>query len=319
MGKARSTDLHLVVACADRKSVTAGAPLRLGSVRAPSLDERCKLWWQQLAKASASCAARDLYVGDHWAIARALPDVARNSGFRPRLWVASAGYGLVPAEAMLASYSATFADRSPDSVALWPHAAPGAWWRALARHRLPGSTAPRRLAELVAESRRQSVFLVVVSAPYLVALQEDLVKAAASCTTTQQLMIVTSHPGPSAPSLRDRWVPASARLRLVLGGALPSLHVRVARYLLEGLSPTNFEPQFARQRIDRLLARTPRLPQLERVRLSDTKLRSWIRKELANDAAASHTQLLRRLRTGGTACEQSRFRDLFTIEARRGK
>src|SRR5262245_42286208 len=111
-----STHLHVVVACTDRKRRLAGAPLRLGDVRGPTLKERCHAWWGALSRAPASLPARDLYAGDHWAIARSLPSIAQSRGFIPSLWVASAGYGLVPADLLLAPYSATFAPDSPDSI-----------------------------------------------------------------------------------------------------------------------------------------------------------------------------------------------------------
>lgn len=275
-----------------------------------------------MAKAVPSFPALELYEGDHWAVARELPEIARAAGFRPSLWVASAGYGLVPTDVKLASYSATFAAASPDTVILPnsdPRAAPAAWWRALSRRRLRGSDAPRQLAELTANSNRRTAFLVVVSTPYLRALGEDLVTAAGTCGDSGRMIVVTSHPGPAAPSLRDAWVPAAAPLRLALGGSLTSLHARVARHLLAGLSPTTFGPRVARETVKRLLARTPDLPQFDRARLDDGKVCDWIRAELKRDQSVSHTQLLRRFRDAGNACEQARFRGLFTIEKESGR
>jgi hypothetical protein len=320
VGKPGSTELHVVVACAERKRTSAGEPLRLGSVVAPSLEERCDLWWRQLSRARPSCTALDLYAGDHWAVARQLPDVARAAGFRPHLWVASAGYGLVPADARLASYSATFASESPDTVVAADgdrREATAAWWRALGRRRLRGSSTPRQLAELAGNSRRGSRLLVVLPQQYLQALEDDLVTAVANCGDPAGIVVISSNPGPATPVLQDAWVPAAAPLRLPLGGALTSLHVRVARYLLERLSPTTLEPGAARRSLDKLLERTPGLPRLERTRLGDNGVRAWVRAELRRDASASHTKLLRRLRDTGRACEQSRFRELFLLEARR--
>src|SRR5262245_42960354 len=80
---------------------------------------RAERWWRRLSTHSTETVpAVDLYGGDHWSVARSLPEVAAASGFDAYLWVASAGYGLVPADARLRPYSATFAAGHSDSVCL---------------------------------------------------------------------------------------------------------------------------------------------------------------------------------------------------------
>src|SRR4051794_14410967 len=93
------------------------AELRLRQVAGGSASVRADRWWRRLTgHGSETVPAVDLYGGDHWSIAKTLPDVARANGFEARLWVSSAGYGLVPADAKIRAYSATFATGQPDSV-----------------------------------------------------------------------------------------------------------------------------------------------------------------------------------------------------------
>ena len=70
-------------------------------------EERCRMWTTRLEDDTvAPIAAHDLYCGDHWAVAKGLAAGAQSR--RVELWVASAGYGLVPASAPLKPYAATF-------------------------------------------------------------------------------------------------------------------------------------------------------------------------------------------------------------------
>ena len=83
-------------------------------------------------------AARELYVGNHWAIVRDLPEVARRTGWRRvKLWVASGGYGLLDVKKKAVAYAATFTIGHRDSVvdavsAEPPEQQARRWWRELA-------------------------------------------------------------------------------------------------------------------------------------------------------------------------------------------
>ncbi len=316
--KKGAAELHIVVACADRKSASAGDPVRLRTVRGRSLEERCTAWWRLLMRTPARMAARDLYVGDHWSVAKGLPALAEAKGFAPRLWVASAGYGLVPEEATLAPYSATFSRDSKDSVPTSgadPQVVAQEWWALLAAHSLRGHTGPRTLVGIAEGAARGAAMMVVASPAYMAAMGRDLAEVASRARDIR-LVLLTTTPGPNDATLRDHWVPLTAPLRMSLGGALTSLHARVARRLLEKLSPEDLDVVTARRHIERLTARAPELPTFRRERSDDDDVRQFIRRELRHDVAAAHTRLLRAYRASGRACEQGRFRDLFMTERR---
>lgn len=314
-----STPLHVVVACTDRKRRGAGEPLRFGDVGGRTMKERCRRWWRRLSQAPASVPARDLYAGDHWSIARDLPELARARGFKPSLWIASAGYGLVREDTLLAAYSATFAADSPDSIvddASTRTASTTSWWREIASYPLGDQTPPRTLRALAEGSPRGTRMLVVASSAYLEALEQDLLEVLDLGADRARLVLVSSAPGPAAPLLRAHWVPTAAPLRMTLGGALTSLHVRAARHLLQKISPENFDAQHARVHIERLLDRSPDASAPRRERGEDEDVLAYIRKALHSNRAATHTGLLREYRASGRACEQGRFRELFKRETK---
>lgn len=131
-----------------------------------------------------------------------------------------------------------------------------------------------------------------------------------------ELVIVTSTPRAISKKLHDCVVPTQAALRMVLGGALPSLHVRVARRLLMELPPSNFSAQSARRCIQQIMAECPDAPVHQRERMDDDQVRAFIREAMHKKQNVSHTRLLREFRASGHACEQKRFRELFALETR---
>src|SRR5688500_3154165 len=80
----------------------------------PAVDS----WIDRLAKAPLTDQSRDLYQGEVWACALELEAVARR--YRDvesvRLWVISAGFGLISADQHVGSYGATFSSPAPDFV-----------------------------------------------------------------------------------------------------------------------------------------------------------------------------------------------------------
>jgi len=258
---------------------------------------------------SKAIPAAELYAGDHWSVVRRLPDVARSRGLRPTLWVISAGYGLVPASALLRSYSATFAPRHPDSV----EGDRREWWTELARLKLSDQSAPRSIVDLVCRDPSASV-IVVASAHYVEAIEDDLKYAASRLLKRERLTIITTPGRMSRGPLGSHVVAAHAQWQATLGGARTSIHARLAERILQAADDLNVNS--IRARLQQMMERSPAVPHDERQRMTDDDVRAFIRQALTHDLGAGHTKLLRALRDTGRACEQSRFRRIF-FEVRR--
>src|SRR5262249_50937168 len=115
--------------------------------------------------------ARDLYAGEHWRIIRSLPDLS-SSTENVRLWVCSAGYGLIPVDAQIRPYSATFSTRFLDSVADSPDEATD-WWDILGQWAGPCPSQPRSLCALT-QADEAALYMLVLSEPYLRACRRDI-------------------------------------------------------------------------------------------------------------------------------------------------
>jgi hypothetical protein len=228
--------------------------------------------------------------------------------------VASAGYGLVPANTLVCPYSATFQVGHPDSVADARTGTPVAeqlcaWWAELSRRRRSLHSEPHTIRDL-ADADRNATLLVIVSPRYFQAMRSDLQRAASSLS--DRLIIVSSQRVDQRDPLYRNVVLSEGRLTNVVGGALPSLHARVAARIIREATPRGLNASALRTRYAQLVAATPPLRSYDRTPLSDEQVIHFIKRQTHLDASpVSHTALLRRLRTAGHACEQKRFKQLF--------
>ncbi len=194
--------LHIVTTCTDRKTIKATSALRLRSIPKVPVIERIGLWQEAVRRFQGEkVAARDLYCGEQWAVASELPQSAVDAGFTPRLWVASAGHGLVSGDTPIPSYSATFTRKHPDSVMPLGES-PKEWWEALTSRK-----GARCIANLVQESKSAYV-LVICSLSYFKALEADLRSAIE--IGKDRVLIVSSA---AIPGFESAIVRTDARLR----------------------------------------------------------------------------------------------------------
>lgn len=309
------TTINIVVTCTKRKRFSVKRNMQLRTVGGKTITERSQSWLRQLRNPLGDLvSAADLYAGDHWSVTRSLEETATASGFKPEVWVCSAGYGLIPLNADVAPYAATFSPGFPDSITRsLPRAstdvAARIWWKLLTKWRGPKSGCPRSI-ESLARRHPKSPILIVASSSYLAAIQEDIEVAVGVLKDAGLLMIFSGGPG-KASQLVNHCLPCNAVLQRVVGGARTSLNVRLARRILERIPPDRLNYDTAKNELRRLIGRQPKLLGLKRQRTSDNAIRAFIVKELKKDREVAFGSLLRQFRDQGSACEYSRFRTLF--------
>jgi hypothetical protein len=301
--------VRVVVTCTRRKTRPISRSLHMRNVPGARLSTRFRHWTERLTNPAVQrVPALDLYAGEHWTIARRLCGEAEKPA-KIDLWVCSAGYGLIPVDAPIAPYSATFVPGDPDSV-------PGTaadWWETLADWEGPVGGA-RSFVELVS-SDPSARLILVLSAAYLRACHNDICKAAEKLSDPRLLSILSAGTKHDR-DLSDFLLPVDARLQPLLGGTLQALNIRATEDLLTtGLdSHDNMSAS-----LQRLLAEQPPPRRYNRRRATDAELRSFIRDHLRSNPLATHTRLLRELRDADYASEQGRFAALFDAETRRDR
>ena len=296
--------LHLVTACTDRKRGPISPDLKLRAFGHVRLDDRIREWIEALGASGYRIPARDLYAGEHWVEFIRLIDSLGDADRPVSSWVISAGYGLIPTDAELAPYGASFSAGATDAVrpsdSTWE---PVEWWAALARWDGPAPGLPRTITELIHRDP-EDVVLVAASPTYLRSIREDLDLVFQS---SGHVIVFCA----SAPS----WIPEAnrvdydSRLRAVTGGSQISLNVRVMRLALE--QSTSLDPDELRRTINEVMGSLPAPPKYERIASTDEDVRAFITARLKKDPQIRPTPLLREWRALNRACEQGRFRTLF--------
>lgn len=309
--------IHIVSSCSDGKRGAIAASRRLSSYSQENVDSRFAAWWAAMRDPSAAPstkAASELYTGDHWAVSRELPGLAGRAGWDARLWTLSAGYGLIPADAHILPYAATFQPGHADSVSglsgLEQIAANRRWWDLLAAQPGPDTHAPRSLAALV-QAEPDACVLLIASPAYLLAIETDLLDAVSRLAASGQLIIVSSSVPHLSSGLEHRRVASNARLRSIVQGSMVSLHARVARWLIQTAAEHHFELAAVKDKVATASRELPPPPKYERRPATDEEVRMFLRSRMRAEPKTSHTRLLRAWRSAGHACEQSRFRELF--------
>ncbi len=294
--------VHMIVTCSNRKTRAVPGHLRLANVPGATTAQRARNWISRLGKEERRrpVAARELYAGEHWSIARTLPDRGRAQE-KVHLWACSAGYGLIPATAPIHAYAATFTTGHADSVT----GDTARWWQALGEWSGPDPAQPRTIRAL-AEAEPGAVFMLMLSPPYVQACQADITAACEKVASVDQFLLISAgarRPGDLAAIL----VPSDARLQHCLGGTRQALNVRAGRSLLAAGIRGHAD---ASAYLSELLEAQPPLTRYDRKKLSDEEALSLIRDGLARSPGASPSRLLREFRDEGYACEQRRFGQL---------
>jgi hypothetical protein len=268
---------------------------------------RFAAWTRRLsADTSASYPAADLYAGEHWQVVSSLTDTL--TGRPTRVWIASAGYGLVAVDTPIRPYGATFSPAQLDSVGP-SRAVVQDWWTRLSQWPGPAVGQPRSIADLAGRCRDATI-VAILSASYQRACAADLLTASGRLQDSKALSVV-GPPG-VCHDLADLLVPVTARLQQAVGGSMQALNVRAASHLLRAAAAGgDLRRPVLRDAAAAVPAETPNGRATGR-RLTDDQVRAYIREHLqAQTAPASATRLLQQLRATGRSCEQARFGRLY--------
>ncbi len=300
--------VHVVLTCAQGKRQASHADLQARKLPDGGVRRRVGSWVRKIEHIEhgheGGIKAQDLYSGEHWGVAKRLIDRESSGGIK--VWILSAGYGLVRPKDRLRSYQATFGLDKEDAVVQRPEELSD-WWAGLAKSEPPGVGNHARQLSSIQMKREGDILLVAASRPYLRAVSADLVRFERK--RPGQLLVISAGMKGNEPT-PGQLLPVGGRLRTHLGGSMMSLNVRVAEALIEQQQgqPMTFES--CKRALARLNQKAEDLPSFDRVPLSDEEVLQFVRTELDRITDATWSAMLRTLRSQGRACEQKRFRRL---------
>ena len=318
-----TSSVNVIVTCTNRKRAPVPDALRIRSLGRGTLPARAIAWTKRLSRShSVKLLASELYAGEHWSVVRRLAALGERTGRTTRVWICSAGYGMIPMDAPIQPYGATFQSGDPDAVVGSAEDAKSdaaRWWSCLSKWRGPRPGSPRSLTEL-AQLDPASPMLIAVSPPYLQALSDDARRAREVLSDAGSLVIVSAARAPFH-EIAENIVSCDARLQVLVGGTKIGLNARLAEYILADERIDSISVAQVRTRFEGIMKETQKAQAIERTPMTDAEVRAFIRDALRENPKSKHSPLLRRLRDSGRACEQSRFASLFreVLEATDGE
>ena len=113
--------------------------------------------------------------------------------------------------------------------------------------------------------------------------------------------------------LAENFLPCDARLEHRFGKSRMALNQQVLRFVLSTFTTAKISVKYLKPLFSKLLSTLPKSTYQKRTSRNDQQVIKFIHSELAKHEQRSHTNLLRKYRQSGNACEQKRFRSLFLI------
>jgi len=293
----------VVTICTRRKKERAS---RLATAVALPVGAQAKVgsaWLKRLEALPANTLARDVYAGRGFSIAREAAESAAG-----RLYVASAGLGLVPGGRKIPAYGLTVSRSDPDSVANRVSSAFDAsgWFDAMLRG--PYSDSWSKVA-----GGGSGRILVALTHSYAAMIGPGL--AALPPSTRERLRFFGPSLAGALPALLAPNIsPHDARIDTIMPGTKSDLPQRCLLHFVKvvGNGPGDCASDFAKIKASLKGVRRPVRP--VRPRQTDQQILSLIKAHLKTGTGMVRT--LRAIRDDhGVACEQGRFTRLYRLAA----
>lgn len=288
----------VITTCTNRKRIEPALELCARSMPHGDAREVASLWRERLDRSVNRVALTSLYCGRGWQEATAAAEVSHS-----RLFVVSAGLGLISAAGEAPAYNLTLVSGSPDDITRKLNRGSSAeWWDFISEGLSPA-------AEALGD---RGLILAALSRPYLSMVGRDWSRWPQPLK--DRLRLFTLDPSGVPEGLGQNWMPYDERLESLgsgHAGTRSDFAQRALRHFATHFASAPGDAQQHAELVRRALApfALPVVP--DRERLTDREIVGLIHREW--DAVGGRSgAMLTHLRRGlEVACEQGRFRLLF--------
>ena len=285
--------------CSARKQKLSGQVLDALQHPAGTQSEVARAWLAALNASKGQVKARDLYQGASF---NRLRTVASSLG--APLFVISAGLGLVAGAALVPVYDLTLSPSAPTRIQsrIRDRFDPAAWWQ-----QVQGGPFASPMSVITAG---EGCILVALTKPYAQLVGPALAQLPARAIERLRIFGATDASLPAV--LRPQVMPYDARLDVVSPGTRMDYPSRALAHFAKLVVAQPMQTAAADAAlVSTALASTPAPPSSLRPKVSDDQLLEHIQKLVQRGVPP--TRALRELRQEmGIACEQGRFRRLYT-------
>jgi len=292
----------VVTICTSRKRALPPVESTPASLPIDTQDAVQAAWIERVQALPSDVAARALYAGRGFSLAARASEIAS-----AKLYILSAGLGLIAADRRVPLYGLTVSARHSHSIAarIRGEFDAGAWFYGL-------QTSPLSDRWVDAIGQGTGRILIALTRPYAKMVGESL--AALSPQILARLRIFGASLASVLPStLHPALAPYDARLEAVLPGTRSDFSQRALHHfvgLVAGEGQQNRDADYAA--VTSALGKVKAPERRHRPRRSDAELLELIAVRLQSQVGVA--RILRALRDEeGIACEQSRFSRLYQI------
>ncbi len=303
----RKRDLFIITSCSNRKRATASGVVGIHSIPRDSTANVAKRWMKNVRAARHTKTATELYVGRGFA--QAMECKALVCG---RLFVVSAGLGLIEGDAQVPNYDLTI---SPSSSNIERRIIKGefscrTWWAEISKL----GTQIRGISGLIS-AYPASLLFIALPRTYVNMVAEDLGSIGPRLAEHIRLFSSEGARHLLPPALQPTLMPYDSRLDgpdSPLPGTKADFAQRAMHHFLKNIYPhlSNDPAQDARA-VLRLLRRLRPPVRPNRKRMSDPEVTAVMRKHFKKVDGQSSQMLIYLRQNLGIACEQKRFTKLF--------
>lgn len=312
---------HLFVTCVSQKSSKNLESINDKDILQGTPEDVFIQWEEKLRKSKFDkIRAGELYKGDLWNKYLTLYDCVKVRFPESKLWIISAGQGLINHDTMIIPYAATFQDGKGISDSIFSKVNHeivtktgkknilSKWWKLCqSMHGTPS------ISELIGQSKEEDRFLFVLGKEYLLSLMPEIQESINAVPNKEKIIIISnSRKDSHTKALGENLLYNSPDFRNLPGTNSVTINAAIALDLIKNfpLESTNWQRKTLNAYlIDRAKELDYKLL-TQRQKSTDVEIKDFILEHL-KDSEKSASELHRIFHGSGRACEQKRFSILY--------
>jgi len=295
--------INIISSCTNSKKYIPSDTFKIANFKANmQLEDVIGIWNKNTEKKiSKLYKATELYKGGAWK-ATLDTNTMLATKFNTSLYVASAGFGLIHAEAKICSYDSTFASSTLNSVNKFivnsGQNANVQWWNMINKFKL-------------SSFQKGSYFFIVLPHEYLLATQDTIKLLIEKFDMNIFIFIANKHPVPSF--MKNNIVRFDSRFNSFQTGVLSNMLQRAVLWLSTEIIKKEIPlcHQELQEHIEIKMKNFEAFNMPIRLKLTKEEIRIKIKNMILEDKILSATKSLKNFRNSGYACEQKRFGKIF--------
>lgn len=282
--------INVILTCSSSKKLETPPSLSLKNFKKESVEELSKSWMSNiLSNSFTTLPAIEMYKGVYWEVVKKL----YNNSKINKIWVISAGYGLIDINYNISSYNIGFKDKSLNSIKLNTLNPTknvfSEWWDNIT------DITHNKISDLY---NSNEIYIIYASYDYMKAIKNDI------CKIISKPNVFIVSPDTKIKQFEPYILYTPSDLRYVLGGNKMTSSIKAVEYLVNNFS--SFNHSKINNHFKHLInqANIPTQTRTKRKKIGDEEMIKYI-KEIGIDSP--FTSIFNFIRDKGIAAGEARI------------